>query len=85
MKRIALGMLALGAAALFTTVSLPAVAAQTGNAEIVTTSGLVQTAAKKAGKKKAAKKAAKKSGKSCGTYMYPDKKSGKCVDARAKK
>ena len=85
MRRIARVMLAAGAAALFSTVSLPAVAAQAGNAEIVTNGWMVQTAAKKAGKKKAAKKAAKKSGKSCGTYMYPDKKSGKCVDARNKK
>ena len=81
MNRIALGLLAATTAAMLAMVSLPAAAATTGKVEVVTSGAIAQTAGKKAASKKAKKGAAK----SCGTNMYPDKKSGKCMDARDKK
>lgn len=81
MMKIATGALA-GAAALMLALTAPAMATASGKAEIVSSSAMVQTAGKKA---KKAKKAAKPAGKSCGTFKYPDKKTGKCVDARNKK
>lgn len=77
MKKTATGLLA-GAATLMLAFSAPAMAAGASKAEVVTSGSMIQTAGKKA-------KKAKKAGKSCGTFMYPDKKTGKCVDARNKK
>lgn len=81
MMRIATGVLA-GTAALMVALSAPTWAASAGKAKISTSGVMVQTASKKSIKAKPAKSAA---GKSCGTFMYPDKKTGKCVDARNKK
>ncbi len=78
MMKITTGALA-GAAALMLALTAPAMATASGKAEIVSSGAMVQTAGKKA------KKAAKPAGKSCGTFKYPDKKTGKCVDARNKK
>lgn len=84
MTRTMLGLTAACVVALFATVAMPA-SAQTGKAEIVTSGAMQPTAAKKPAKKAAKAKAKKAAAKSCGTYKYPDKKTGKCVDARDKK
>ena len=84
MTKITTGLLA-GAAALMLALSAPAMATGSGKAEVVASGTMVQTAGKKAKKAKKAKAAKSSAGKSCGTYMYPDKKTGKCVDARKKK
>jgi hypothetical protein len=72
------------AVALMASVTVPAVA-QTGKTELVTSGAMQPTAGKAKTAAKKAAKPAKKGGKSCGTFKYPDKKTGKCVDARDKK
>jgi len=66
------------ALALVGTATLSAAAPAAGPTTASVENSVELTAAKKKPKKA-------KAYKSCGTYKYPDKKTGKCVDARDKK